>query len=192
MVQNWSNIPVPQPSHADRQGYDNSHIGQEEPNVPPHSPRPAEQAPNQERSDEQGSTNNPETEARYTDPTTPTHLRQSNEHIPQTLAGKINTVDIAQLENQMQIDGHSLSAEDHMSRAHILYNLSNLNSLPRRSSSTLTYLKASQRRLRREQFDKPSEDEAEIQSRIQTTENRIANVPIQLTNKFQIPYSEDR
>lgn len=84
-----------------------------------------------------------------------------------------------------QIEGYSLLAEVHASRVHILYNLPNLESLPRRSSSMISYLNALQRKLRLINNRSMSEDE-KIQSRIRTTEERIANIPIQLQNRFQI------
>lgn len=82
------------------------------------------------------------------------------------------------------IEGHNLSVEDHARWAHILYNLTILDSLPRRSSSSISYLNASQRRIR---WRKECHliEEIEIQSCIRSTEERIAYVPIQLQNRFQ-------
>lgn len=83
-----------------------------------------------------------------------------------------------------QIEGHSLTDEDRRSRDHIHYNLPKLNSLPRRSSASMTYLSASQRKLRRN--EKSTAETDEIQSHLRATEERIASVPIQLFNRFQV------
>lgn len=84
----------------------------------------------------------------------------------------------------IQIEGHNLTDEDRRSREHIHYNLPNLNSLPRRSSASMTYLSASQRKLRRN--EKSATEADEIQSRLRATEERISCVPIQFFNRFQI------
>lgn len=91
-------------------------------------------------------------------------------------------------QDEMRIEGHPLSAKDHASRAHILYSLPNLNSLPKRSSSAASYLKVSQRNIYRGPAS-PTEiavEEGEIQSRIRSAEKRIALVPIKLYNRFQV------
>lgn len=116
------------------------------------------------------------------DPKTPAQPKQSNQ--PET--EKANSTSESTTQNQLQIEGHTLSPENHVSRSHILYSLTNLNILPRRSSPSISYLNASQRRMR--QTDRPIENPTEmeeIQSKITSTEKRIALVPIQLQNRFQ-------
>lgn len=84
-----------------------------------------------------------------------------------------------------QIEEYNFTTEDHASRAHILYSLPNLESLPRHSSSMVSYLSVSQRKLCFNNSKSTPED-GEIQSRMRTTEKRIADLPIQLQNRFQI------
>lgn len=85
-----------------------------------------------------------------------------------------------------QIEGHSLTGEDRRSRDHILYNLPNLNSLPKRSSTSMSYLSASQRKIKRKNTSGEPTDEDEIQSRLRAAEERIACVPIHTFKRFQI------
>lgn len=90
------------------------------------------------------------------------------------------------VESHEQIEGHSLSVEDRRGRSHILYNLPNLNSLPRRSSSSMSYLSASQLKIRRMNVNFAATEDDEIQSKLRALEERIAKVPIQLFNRFQV------
>lgn len=115
---------------------------------------------------------------------TPIHEKQSNtQNSPELTTSRVEENTIA----LNQIEGHSLTAEDRRRRDHILYNLPNLNDLPRCSSASMTYLSASQRQLRQEKDNSMAEaEETEIQSRLRVAEERIANVPINLFNRFQI------
>lgn len=85
-----------------------------------------------------------------------------------------------------QIEGHSISEEDRRGRDHILYNLPNLNSLPKRSSTSMSYLSASQRKSNRKKDGSLDVDKVEIQLRLKVAEERIASVPIQIFNWVQV------
>lgn len=117
-------------------------------------------------------------------PITPNQQKQSNQ--PGTDKFSPSTKNM--ITSLQWIEGHCLSVEDHASRAHILYSLSNLNSLPRRSSSTISYLNASMRKAHRTSESPASQtgEQEEIESRVRSTEKRIAHMPMQLHNRFQI------
>lgn len=87
-----------------------------------------------------------------------------------------------------QIEGHSISAEDRRGREHIWYNLPNLNSLPQRSSTSMSYLSASQKKPRCsvEKSLANANEEEEIQSRLKATEERITSLPFLTFNRFQV------
>lgn len=117
-------------------------------------------------------------------PIPPRHEKQRTPTSPE-LEPAASMVEV-NLELMNQIEGHYISVEDRRGREHIWYNLPNLNSLPRRSSASLSYLSASQRKLRRANENGLVIDEDEIQSRLKATEERIASVPILTFNHFQV------
>lgn len=126
------------------------------------------------------------------DPITPKGLDQekqssppkSSEQMPEPATSKVEENAVA----INQIEGHSITIKDHRGRDHILYNLPNLNSLPKCSSTLMSYLSAFQRKLRRraENSTETAVDADEIQSRPRAAEKHIASVPIQLFNRFQL------
>lgn len=119
------------------------------------------------------------------DPQTPVHQKQNSEK-SSDIATQTGSMEKSAMQVDQQIEEHSLSAKDHERRAHILYNLPSLESLPRRSSSSISYLNASQRKMRQRNGNNLTGEDDEIQSRLRTTEERIASVSIFLHDKFQI------
>lgn len=120
------------------------------------------------------------------DTNTPPHEQRIERIENERVATPNDSTAESRTQPDLQIEGHNLFNEDHESKAHILYNLSGLDSLPRRSSSSISYLNASQKKLRRSSLNPKMQGEMEILSRIRSTEERIANVPIRLQNMFQI------
>lgn len=124
------------------------------------------------------------------DPNTPKGQEQEKQNSPPKSPEQMPELATSRVEENVinQIEGHSITTVDHRGREHILYNLPNLNSLPKRSSNSMSYLTASQRKLRRraENSTETAEDADEIQSRLRATEERIASMTIQLFNRFQV------
>lgn len=119
------------------------------------------------------------------DPITPRRETQSstrNSSVPELGATRVDE----NLLSLNQIEGHRISTEDRRGRDHILYNLPNLNSLPRRSSASMSYLNASQRKTCQIKDNGQATEEEEIQSRLRAIEERIASVPILTFNRFQV------
>lgn len=121
------------------------------PTIPDPRPTSAEEAPNNAPiSDPEGLTNmgimesgihiNNENNVPASDPTTPRQEHQSSAPNSRAPKSEASRVDLLLLN---QIEGHSISAEERRGREHILYNLPNLNSLPRRSSTSKSYLNIS-------------------------------------------------
>lgn len=110
------------------------------------------------------------------DPLMPTQQKDPVTPAQQFKSGgrKNNLMNEMEGPNYQRIEGHSLSVEDHISRAHILYSLPNLNSLPRRLLSEVSYLNISQRKTRQSpENGTHSGEQTEIESRIRATEDRI-------------------